>query len=144
MRHTKAISLIKEFEGFREHAYLCPAGVWTYGYGYTIGIKEGMRIGEPDALKLLEKEVAMLALKIVDLVPEKYELNENQLCALTSLVYNIGIGAFKGSTCLKCLKEGKSISAGKEILKWHKANGKPLQGLIRRRIREFNLYEELV
>ena len=36
------ISLIKQFEGCRLTAYKCPAGVWTIGYGHTVGVKEGL------------------------------------------------------------------------------------------------------
>ena len=32
----RGIDLIKKYEGFRNTAYLCPAGVWTIGWGSTI------------------------------------------------------------------------------------------------------------
>lgn len=32
----KGIELIKRYEGFRAEAYLCPAGIWTIGYGHTL------------------------------------------------------------------------------------------------------------
>ena len=38
---NEGINLIKKFEGLRLEAYLCPAGVWTIGYGHTKGVKEG-------------------------------------------------------------------------------------------------------
>ena len=40
----KGIDLIKKYEGLRLEAYLCPAGVWTIGYGHTAGVGKGMKI----------------------------------------------------------------------------------------------------
>ena len=39
----KGLALIKQFEGLKLKAYRCPAGVWTIGYGWTIGVKPGIR-----------------------------------------------------------------------------------------------------
>ena len=49
----EGIDLIKEFEGCKLEAYKCPAGVWTIGYGTTKGVKEGMKITQLKAEKLL-------------------------------------------------------------------------------------------
>ena len=35
------LDLIKHFEGCELEAYLCPANVWTIGYGHTKGVYEG-------------------------------------------------------------------------------------------------------
>lgn len=42
----QGIDLVKRFEGFSPVAYLCPAGVWTIGYGHTVGVREGDSIDE--------------------------------------------------------------------------------------------------
>jgi lysozyme len=38
---NKGLDIIKEAEGLRLKAYLCPAKVWTIGFGHTKGVKEG-------------------------------------------------------------------------------------------------------
>ncbi len=69
--------------------------------------------------------------------------NTNQLASLTSLAYNIGLGAFLKSTLYSFIKANpqnyKAIE--QEFLKWNKAGGKTLQGLTNRRVKEFNLYK---
>ena len=52
----KGLELIKHFEGCELKAYLCPAGVWTIGYGHTKGVKEGdvITAEEADAMLLAE------------------------------------------------------------------------------------------
>ena len=53
----KGIALIKEFEGLRLKAYLCPGGVWTIGYGHTTGVRPGMVITEAQAEKFLKEDL---------------------------------------------------------------------------------------
>ena len=50
------INLIKKYEGLRLEAYLCPAGVWTIGYGHTAGVRKGMRVTAEQAEEYLKKE----------------------------------------------------------------------------------------
>ena len=68
------------------------------------------------------------------------EVNQNQFDAMTSLAYNIGVGAFSNSTLLKKVNAKDFTGAGNEFLKWDKSNGKPLLGLTRRRQREKELF----
>ena len=54
----KGLNLIKAFEGLRLEAYLCPAKVWTIGYGHTgkvegLKIKKGLMISRRQANELL-------------------------------------------------------------------------------------------
>jgi lysozyme len=68
-------------------------------------------------------------------------LNDNQWSALTSLVYNIGFGAFKRSTLLRLLNAGATKEeVAKQFLRWNKAGGKEIKGLTNRRQAEFNLF----
>jgi lysozyme len=71
-------------------------------------------------------------------------LTQNQLDALVSFVFNIGIGAFKGSTLLRKLNAGDYASASIEILRWNKATVEGrrvvLVGLARRRVAERELF----
>jgi len=144
----KAIDLIKQFEGFRSKPYLCPAGVPTIGYGSTFyenGTKVTMQddcIDQEEATDILkahvDKIVGNLAARIVSL-----GLNQNQIDALVSWVYNLGIGNFDKSTLYKKLKLKQFKEAGLEILVWNKSQGKTLEGLVKRRQAEFNLFNRL-
>ena len=140
--YEKAKELIKDFEGFREIAYKCPAGVWTYGYGWTHGVKEGDTITEEKASELVEQEVIKIAEQVKDVLSEEVfaKLTENQVCALIDFVYNLGLGNFKESTLCKMIKNGQIMEAGNQFERWVKAGGKVLPGLVKRREAEKELW----
>ena len=141
MRHIneQGLALVKEFEGCRLDAYLCPAGVPTIGYGHTFAVEMGQTIGEAEADALLRKDLkdAEESVDLLVAVP----INDNQFSALSSFVFNVGSGAFGRSTMLSML----NANAGAEIvaaqfLRWNKANGEELPGLTRRRHAERALF----
>ena len=132
------IDLVKFFEGFESKAYLCPANVWTIGYGRTKNVKEGDELTEPQAERDLFEELDEFAEQVLNTV--KIDLEQNELDALTSWTYNLGVGNLQSSTLLKELNSRKYIAAGKEILRWNKAGGKVLAGLTRRRESEAKLW----
>lgn len=138
----KGIDLIKEFEGFRKEAYLCPGLVWTIGYGHTKGVRQGDVITEREAEQFL-RENLQDAEDIVDRMITA-EIDQNQFDALVSLVYNIGSGNFHDSTIRRLINEGcLDIRKLEHAWKmWKKSRGKTLSGLIRRREAEFNLYKK--
>lgn len=70
----------------------------------------------------------------------KREVNDNQFAALVSFAYNVGSGNLKNSTLLKLVNEGKFQQAADEFLKWTKAQGKVLPGLVKRREAERRLF----
>ena len=135
---TKNTAVIKHYEGLQLKAYKCPAGVWTIGYGHTRGVKECDVITEKQAdLYLLDDlRDAENAVNI----HTKVKLNQNQFDALVSFVYNLGSGNFKSSTLLKKLNAGDYIGAANEFKRWNKAGGKVLNGLVKRRASETNLF----
>ena len=134
------LEIIKKYEGFSSQAYKCPSGVWTVGWGHTgRDINKDTILTREEAELMLQKDVANLQEQILFLLDDKPSMNE--LDALTSLVYNIGLGAFKKSRLLKRinLKEnGELIS--KEWIEFNKVNGKVVKGLLRRRAEEICLY----
>lgn len=128
---TKEAELIKSFEGLELEAYLCPADIWTIGYGHTGNVKEGDRITKAEAEALLDKDLQTFRNGVKRLV--KVPLNENQFGALVSFAYNLGLGSLQSSTLLKMLNAGDYTGAADQFLRWNKSGGKVLTGLVRRR-----------
>ena len=136
------VELIKHFEGFEDTAYLCPANVWTIGYGRTRNVKEGDRITEAQAERDLLEELEEFKHQVLHSV--KVELTQNELDALTSWTYNLGVGNLKSSTLLKKLNAGSKDEVPSEMLRWNKASGKVLAGLTKRREAEAELWAKEV
>lgn len=134
----RLFELIKLFEGFRHEAYLCPAGVWTIGYGTTKGVKPGMVVTREEAEVLLRKDVAAFEAGVARIV--KVPLNQNQFDALVSFSYNVGLQAFQSSTLARRLNKGDYQAAAKEFARWDRAGGRVLLGLSRRRDAEAKLF----
>lgn len=147
---SKAEELIKDFEGEYLNAYLDPVGIPTIGYGTIFNydenrpVKMGDKITKDTALRFLRKECEKIIPQIKKLV--KVPINQNQLDALTSFVYNVGIGALKGSTLLRLLNEGKpKQEVAEQFLRWNKATNPQgvlitLPGLTKRRKAEKDLF----
>ena len=139
---SKGMLVLEEFEGFRDRAYKDSAGIWTIGFG-TIKYPTGAPVKQGDTCT---REQARLY-KVNDLkwVYEalrsvKVPLNQNEYDALCSFVYNVGGSAFKNSTLLKFLNQNKRTDAANEFMKWTKAGGKVVQGLVNRRAKEKALF----
>lgn len=132
------LNLIKEFEGFRADAYLCPAGIWTIGYGHTGGVAEWQSVTKQEAEEYLKSDVAFAE----DVVNEyvEVELTQHQFDALVCFVFNVGADAFRDSTLLRLLNQGQTEEAAEQFLRWNKAGGKVLTGLTRRREAERELF----
>lgn len=119
-------------EGFSATRYPDATG-YSIGYGHFI--KAGESFAEPmdraTALILLGKdaEIATDAVRAYVEVP----LSQNEFDALTSVVYNIGVGAFKNSTLLRLLNAGDYSGAAAQFDRWIKSQGVTLNALIVRR-----------
>jgi len=136
--NQEGLDLIKEFEGLELNAYRDAVGVWTIGYGHTRTTTSNMVITEKKAEALLLEDIkdAEDAVNKMVLVP----LNENQFSALVSFVFNLGAGNFKKSTLLKEINKNNWLLAANEFDKWVYAGGKVLNGLVRRRKAEKELF----
>ena len=133
---NKAIELIKEFEGLRLSAYRCEAGVWTIGWGHTSGVRPGMKISAEHADELLRADVECVNRALAGL-----QLTENQRAALISFGYNVGINAMKRSTLMSyVVNDAADRRIAGEFAKWKYAGGKVINGLVRRRKREAEVY----
>lgn len=136
------LDLIRQFEGCKLEAYLDPRPnnkIWTVGFGCTganigPGTKWTQEQADGELMIRVEAIGRVLTHKIVPII------TQNQMDALCSLVFNIGMGAFGGSTLLKCINERKWKEAADQFLRWDKAAGQVLAGLMRRRKAERELF----
>ncbi len=138
----EAVGLIAEFEGCRLKAYKCPAGVWTCGWGETDGVGPRTAWDQDYADRRFCDSLTDFSGKVLELCT--VDPTANQLGALVSLAYNIGVAGLKGSTVLKAHNRGDHDAAARAFGLWNKArvNGvlTPLKGLTRRRAAESALY----
>lgn len=150
---ARGLALIQAFEGFRGRAYLCPAGVWTIGWGHTSAagppaVRPGMRVTRAQAAAILAADLAPVEFALRRLV--QVPIWQNQFDALASFAFNVGWPALARSTLLRRVNE----YAGPELIRaafmmWDKARdpatGKKIRlaGLARRRAAEADLYLEV-
>lgn len=134
------LNLIKKFEGCVLKAYQDSAGVWTIGYGHTLGVKNGQVITQVQAEEYLKSDCAT-AESAVNSYNSKYNWNQNQFDALVSFTFNCGSGNLK-----TLLQNGTrtitQISA--MITAYNKAGGKVLSGLTKRRNAEKELFDKVI
>jgi len=139
-RRTNAagVALIKSFEGLHLTPYLCPARVWTIGYGHSRTVRAGMKITSAEADQLLDDDLRLVerAVQRLATVP----LNDNQFSALVSFTFNVGIGNFEDSTLLRLLNRGWYEQVPAQLMRWNRAGGEILGGLSRRRAAEGRLW----
>ena len=135
------IDKLKQFEGYRAKAYRCPAGVWTCGYGHTKGVTARTVCDKKKAEDWLRKDLEPIE-SFLSAVPEITK-TQGRFDACADFCFNLGTGAFKGSTLLRKIKERASASVIQlEFLKWIYSNGKPLEGLKNRRRWEAGRFAE--
>lgn len=130
----KGIELIKSFEGCLLTAYKDASGIWTIGFGHTNGVKSGQKITKAQAEEYLLQDIAKFE-KHVSSYDSKYSWNQNEFDALVSFAFNIGnidqLTA-KGS-------RRRSVIAEKMLL-YVNSGGKKLEGLVKRRQAEHDLF----
>lgn len=123
-------------EGYRGEAYIPIKGdVPTIGFGTTEGVKLGDKITPVQALGRAVADVEKFegALKRCVKVP----LYQHEYDAYISFSYNVGSGAFCSSTLVKKLNASDYDGACKELLRWDKAGGRRVEGLAKRRQKEY-------
>lgn len=142
---NEALALIKKHEGLRLEAYLCPSKIPTIGYGATFyqdqsKVKLGDKITNKQADDLLEYHLRHFSKGLKQIL--KVQLNDNQFSALISFVFNLGLGNFKSSTLRRLINSGTATEEQirTQFDRWVFSKGKKLNGLIKRRKDEADLY----
>lgn len=144
---TPALKIIREFEGCHLEAYRCPAGVPTIGWGTTrlmdAPVRMGDTISQALADELLQNEVENLfGPGVLHLLPLAKQWKPEQVAALISFAYNLGLGALEESTLRKRLLDGEDpcTVVKQELPRWVHAGEAVLAGLERRRAAEVALF----
>ncbi len=132
------VAFIEAHEGCKLEAYLDSVGIPTIGYGHTSGVSEGDTCTQEQADQWLRDDLSEAedCVNKVVAVP----LTQNQFDALCSFTFNLGCGALKGSTLLRLLNQGDTENSAKEFVKWDRAGGKVVAGLLKRRQDEQALF----
>ncbi|MEN9566113.1 MAG: hypothetical protein RLZZ69_1309 [Cyanobacteriota bacterium] len=141
-----AINLIKEFEGFKDYAYIDTDGTPVIGYGLSriggLPVQIGDRISPTQADAALNAHLREIDRELDEVI--KVDLSDRQLSAVISLAYNVGVDGIKSSTLVEKINAEDYVGAADEFLRWDKANmqGVLLQmpGLTRRRAAERQLF----
>ncbi len=141
---NEGLALIKKYEGYKTTPYRCPAGLYTVGYGHVIG--NGLQLpdewnrtfslGEID--ELLRTDLARFERGVLRYCT--VYLTQSQFDSLVSFSFNLGLGVLQRSTLRQKLNRGDYAVASKEFLRYTRAGGKVLKGLVRRRTEEYNLF----
>lgn len=133
----KGIALIKRFEGLRLKAYKAVTSekYYTIGYGhYGKDVKADMVITEAQAEVYLRRDLRT-AERAVNGLSLTRLMTQGQYDALVSFTFNCGSGN------LRTLTSGRSLNTiGEKMILYNKAGGKKLEGLVRRRKAEQDLF----
>ena len=127
--------LVGPFESEQTKAYQDIVGVWTICYGETQGVRPGMVKTPEQCQQSLATELTRYNQDMKKNV--KVKLPEHAEVAYTSFVWNVGVGAWNGSTLLKYLNQGEYDEACAQLLRWDKAGGVVVKGLTNRRKAEY-------
>ena len=140
----EGIKLIKHFEGIHKKPYICPAGYWTVGVGHLIsrGAElpiEWDRVLSPGEIDdLLRKDLRRFELGVLRMLGT-VQPSQSEFDALVSFSFNLGLGCFQRSTVRSAFIRGDKKRSGEVLLKYRRAGGRILQGLVRRRQAELAL-----
>lgn len=138
----RGVALIQEFEGFSPVAYRDPIGIWTIGYGFIEGVREGDRITRDQARTRLMHELQTYERGVLKATGGR--VTQNQFDALVSFAFNVGVAGMERSSVIRAHRRGDHQAAARAFSLWNKAGGKVWAGLTRRRAAEAALYLEQV
>ena len=143
---ARGIQLIKHHEGVRSRPYRCPAGLWTVGVGHLIGDGKSL----PDSWNrtftqeeidgLLKSDLRRFELGICKMLPN-VPLRQGEFDCLVSFAFNLGLGTFQRSTIRQAILRDDKEAAMDSLMKYCKAGGKILKGLLNRRTDERKMFE---
>ena len=140
----QALSLVKQFEGFRSTRYPDPVGLPTIGYGHRLsGPYDPLwnaTISQATADELADQDLEATAEQLTEILGEPIVdgLTDGQWAAILDFSYNLGCGRFASSTLCSDIKSGNLSDAAKQFGRWIYGGQPPkvLPGLVTRRTAE--------
>ena len=135
-----ATSTVMLWEGYENTAYQDVVGVWTICSGETQNVHKGMYLSDRECEEMTSERVEEFARGVDDLV--HVDVSPRYHAAITSWAYNVGLNAMAQSTLLRKLNAKNYKGACKELLRWNRAGGRVIQGLVNRRQYEFEMCME--
>ena len=156
MISKKALEMIAHHEGTRLKPYRCPAGLHTIGVGhvlypeqgkmkmedrlaYPIRPEDNRRFSQEEVDGILAKDLERFVTGVLRYCPTAGS-RQGWMDALVSFAFNVGLGTLQRSTLRQKHNRGDYAGAADEFLKYTKAGGKVLKGLVNRRNDERALY----
>jgi lysozyme len=151
--------LMHRYEGCRNKPYLCPAHIWTIGYGHVL-YQDQIRlpmVGQPcrkeyplkmednrvwskdEINSLFDTDVATFERGVLRLVPTVAG-KQGAFDALVSFAFNAGLGNLQRSQIRIKANRGDWQGAADALMDWTKGGGKVLPGLVKRREAEKALF----
>lgn len=128
------MACVSGFEGLRQYAYDDVRGIPTICFGETLGVHRGDHKTTEECRIMLGDRIQEFGSGVDSCVPGP--LPDARKAAYTSLAYNIGVGAFCGSSVARKANLGDARGSCDAMLLWNKAAGVPLPGLTNRRQQE--------
>ena len=162
-------NLMHQYEGYRNKPYLCPAHIWTIGYGhvlyqnqirlpvvytaeqqampskpllrknYSLKPEDSRVWSKEEIVALFESDVASFERGVLRLAPALLN-RQGAFDACVSFAFNAGLGNFQRSTIRMKINRGEWESAAEAFMMWTKGGGKELPGLVKRRKAEKALF----
>lgn len=141
---SKCRDLIVKFEGFKPSPYICPAGKWTIGYGFT-HYPDGRPVTRDDKPITQAQADAMLITLLAEYEAPvsamlRVPVSQGEFDALVDFAYNAGVENLRNSTLLRRLNSGDRMGAADEFDRWVYGGGVRLKGLEIRRKAEHDLF----
>lgn len=141
--NQRGLELIGNAESCRTQPYMCPANVLTVGIGSTTNVKPGKTYTHEEIAAMWASDMKY-AEKCVNLYANGKAMNDSQFSAVSSLAFNIGCGNLKTSTLARYANRKQWDAMCGQLNRWVYANGKKLNGLVKRRADEYKLCVEAV
>jgi len=158
------LHLMHKFEGYKNKPYLCPAHIWTCGWGtvlyqeqiklpmvrkegytglirskYALKPEDNRVWSKEELVAMFKNDLANFERGVLRLVPG-VSGHQGRFDALVSLAYNIGLGNLQRSTIRMKANRGDWEGAAEAFMAWTKGGGRVLPGLVKRRVAEKTLF----
>ena len=133
--------MVKQFEGLRLFPYKDVVGIETIGFGHVVLETDRFQtpLTGPEAMALLQADVASRTPHLNSMLVR--DLTDDQWASLFDFCFNLGLNNLKHSTLLRVVNAGQDDAVHGNFLKWDRAGGNVINGLLIRRLAEAALYE---